>query len=89
MVNSFSSLFNYMQVDHASASMMNRRQAIYFSWLGPDFRLSVAWSYGDQLMVFFRLGTSVALVGISGISRCHNMLHHLSSVSCLLPVMTH
>ena len=51
-VEGCATLFNCTPVDRASDSMMSRPKAIHFSWLGPEFS-SVAWSTGDQLIIFF------------------------------------
>ena len=51
-VNNFAELFNSTLVDRASDSMMARRKAVHFSWLGPELP-SVALSNGAQLMIFF------------------------------------
>ena len=42
------------------------------SWLGLDFVLSVAWSFGVQLMGFFCSGISVVLFHNLGFSGRHN-----------------
>ena len=46
-----------------------RYRLFYFSWLGLDLVLSVAWSFEFQLVVFFCFGISVVLVDTLGISR--------------------
>ena len=46
-----------------------RHKAIYFSWFGPDFFLSVAWPTGVQLLVFFCSSVPVVLFDTPGISR--------------------
>ena len=51
-VDNFAAIFNCTPGDRASDSMMARPKFIHFSWLGPDL-LSVAWSTGAQLIIFF------------------------------------
>ena len=50
-------------------SSMPRHKAIYFSWLGPELFLSVAWPTGVQLLVFFCSSVPVVLFDTRGISR--------------------
>ena len=60
---------------HASDLMMDQTlKSMYLSWLGLHVLLSVAWSFGVQLLVFFYLDFSVVLFGTLGVSRCYNTL---------------
>ena len=47
-----------------------RPKAIHFSWLGPEL-LSVAWSTGAQLIIFFCFRFSMVLFDRPGISIRH------------------
>ena len=73
-VNNFASLFNCTSVGRASISVMVPHKANYFSWLRLDLVFSVAWSFGDQVVVFFCSGISFVLFDTPGISTCDNML---------------
>ena len=55
-----------------SMTGLKQRLLIYLRWLGLDLVLSVAWSFGVQLMVFFCSGISVVLFHTLGFSGCHN-----------------
>ena len=70
IVDGYAALFNCTPVDRASDSMMARAKAIHFNWLGPEL-LSVAWSTGAQLIIFFCLRFSVVLFDRPGISIRH------------------
>ena len=63
-VDSFASLYNCTPVGRASDSMMGPTSSllIYLSRLEMDLVLSVAWSFGLQLVAFFCSGISVLLV---------------------------
>ena len=67
-IDSYADLFNGTPVGRASGSMRGPTSSllIYSSWLGLDIVLSVAWSFGVQLVVFFCSGVSVDF------SWCHN-----------------
>ena len=69
-IDNFAAFFNCTPVDRASDSMMDRPKAIHFSWLGPE-HLSVSWSNGAQLMIFFCFRFPVVLFDRPGISICH------------------
>ena len=73
-VDSVASLFNCKPVGRASDSMMGPPLSllIFFTWLGLDLVLFVAWSFGVQMVVFFCSGISVVLFHTLGFSRCHN-----------------
>ena len=64
-VNSFASLFNCMLVGRASDSMMGPNiklvNYLLITWLGLVLFLSVAWSFGVQLVVSFCSGISAVL----------------------------
>ena len=74
-VDNFAYPFNCTPVGRASDSMMGLTLSvlIYLSWLELDLFLSVAWSFGIQLRVFFCSSISVALFHTLGFSECHNM----------------
>ena len=88
------SLFHYTPVGRASDSVRDPTygKAIYFRWL--NLVLSVPWSFGVQLVVFFCSGISVVLFDTLGTFRCHNTLFlsnreitdpsYVLSVICLL-----
>ena len=71
-VDSFAS--HWTPVGRAADSIMGPSQSllIYLSWLGLDFVLSVACSFGIQLVVFFCSGISVVLFHTLGFSGCQN-----------------
>ena len=73
-VDSCASLFNCRPIGRVSDSMMGPRQSllIYLSSLGLDLVLSVARSFGDQLVVFFCSGISVVLFHTLEFSGCHD-----------------
>ena len=50
----------YAIICYYSSSELPRPKAIHFSWLGPELS-SVAWSTGDQLIIFFCFRFSVVL----------------------------
>ena len=52
---------------------LNIKLVEFLSWLGLDSVLSVAYSFGTQLVVFSCSGTSVVLFHNLGVSWCHNM----------------
>ena len=45
---------------------------IYLSWMGLDLVLSVVWSFGVQLVVFFFLRYFSGIVSTLRFSGCHN-----------------
>ena len=59
-------------------SMMARHKAIYFSWLGPELFLSVAWPTVVQLLVFFCSSVPMVLFDTQRITRCRSQ--HVVSV---------
>ena len=63
-VNSFASLFICTRVGRATDSMMDTTLSllIYLSRLGLVLVLSVAWSFGVQLEVFFCSGISAVFL---------------------------
>ena len=81
-VDGYAALLNCMPVDRASDSMMARRKAIHFSWLGPELS-SVAWSTGAQLIIFFCFRVSVVLFDRPGIS-----IRHAAHCICRVIVFT-
>ena len=75
-IDSFASPFNCTPVSCESDLMMDPilSYLIYLSWLVPHLVLSVTWSFGIQLVVFFCSVVSVVLFHTRGFSRCHNTL---------------
>ena len=75
-VDSFVSLFTCTPVSRASDSVLGPTSSlfIYLSWFGLDLVLSVARSFGVQLVVFFCSGISVVLLHTSVTIRFHRVL---------------
>ena len=91
--NNFASLFNCTPVGRASTQWWRRCKAIYFSWLGPELFLSVAWPTEVQLLVFFCCRIPVVVFDKPEISRCRSqhvvsveslsLFHHSTSLSVI------
>ena len=85
--NNFASLFNCTE-------RLSRQTAIYFKRLETDLVLSVAWSFGIQVMSSFWSGTLEDLFDTASTSRSRirvlfSNLSLFFSLICLFPVMIH
>ena len=78
-VDNFASLFNCTPVGRASDTVMDpTNKATYFSRLGPELFVSVAWPTWVQLLIFFCSSVPVVLFDNPGIARCRSQ--HVVSV---------